>query len=175
MHENPEIYTRIDCLFLVLLFTFSGAILIAPETVQAQGAIRCEMVYVPQLVTDLARATNQVRRHAGQTDMSLDRGLSRAAQRHACDLARRHVVSHTDRAGRSAMKRLRRAGMRVCFSAENIAKGIETPDETVAAWQNSEGHRHNQQSERASRMGFGVARSTEGALYWVGVYAAPCR
>lgn len=168
-------YARFDCVLLVFFLIFSGSLVLAPNQVRAQDRSRCEMVYAPQLVTSLARATNHMRRSAGQTDMTLDRGLSRAAQQHACDLARRRVVSHHDRAGRSAMKRLRRAGMRVCFSAENIAKGIKTPDEAVEAWQNSDGHRRNQQSGKASRMGFGVARSAAGALYWVGVYAAPCR
>ncbi len=63
----------------------------------------------------------------------------------------------------------------MCFTAENIAKGIRTPDEPVEAWQNSDGHRRNQQSGKASRMGFGVARASDDALYRVGVYAAPCR
>ncbi|MDO5620781.1 MAG: CAP domain-containing protein [Paracoccus sp. (in: a-proteobacteria)] len=129
----------------------------------------------PSAVNALVQTTNQMREQAGLPRLTLDQGLNAAAQRHACDLARRNVVSHTDSRGRTPMKRLRAGGYRACFSAENVAWGTDQPLTTVAAWRESPDHRVNQESPLATRMGFGVAHGPGGYLYWVGLYAAPCR
>lgn len=129
----------------------------------------------PEAVVEvLARTTNKLRSLAGRTALPIDQRLTATAQTYACDLARRQELSHIDRRGRTPMKRVRGAGYRACFSAENLAAGITSPEAAVAAWQGSPAHSQNQLDERAAAMGFGVARDPEGRLYWTAVYARPC-
>ncbi len=125
-------------------------------------------------VSALAQQTNATRAARGQAQLRVDAKLSQVAQRHACDLARRQVVSHRDSKGRKPMARVKGAGFRACFSAENVAQGTKSAGGTVKAWQGSAGHARNQQDPRAKSMGFGVAEGADGRLYWVGLYAARC-
>lgn len=135
----------------------------------------CVATGMDHLISALAQQTNQARSASGQAPLSVDMRLNKAAQRHACDLARRQTVSHRDRLGRRSMARVKRAGFRACFSAENVAMGTNNPRYTVGAWQGSPGHARNQQDPRARAMGFGVAKDGNGHLYWVGLYATTCQ
>ena len=149
------------------------ALLWLPQAVMA-AARGCAPPALPQMIGSLAEATNSLRQSRGRDALRLDRRLSRAAQAHACDIARRAVVTHQDAAGRRPMARVKRAGFRACFAAENVAMGSPDPGLTVQAWQSSKGHATNHQDPRARAMGFGVARDNNGRLWWVGVYASPC-
>ena len=125
-------------------------------------------------LAELAAATNALRARQGGRPLALDPALMRTAQRHACDIARRQVVTHQDAQGRRPMKRLSRDGFRACFAAENVAMGLPGPGATVAAWQASPHHAQNHHDRRASVMGFGVARDPGGRIWWVGLYATSC-
>lgn len=140
----------------------------------ASAASECRPADGGRQVGELGRATNAVRAQHGQGPLRIDPALMRAAQKHACDIARRQTISHHDSAGRRPMQRLKMAGFRACFSAENVAMGTPGARATVAAWQDSPGHARNHQDRRARSMGFGVARGANGRLWWVGVYASPC-
>ncbi|MFI0395408.1 CAP domain-containing protein [Paracoccus sp. p1-h21] len=155
---------------LMVLFLFTG-VFSAPAMSQPLG--EC-LRAAPELAAALGRATNLMRHGIGLHRLDLDDQLNTVAQHHACDLARRQTISHTDRRGRTPLKRLRAMGFPACFSAENIAWGTRQPRPTIDAWQNSPAHRLNQQSRKATRMGFGQARGPDGRLYWVGLYARPC-
>lgn len=127
------------------------------------------------MVSAMGQKTNETRVARGQAQLHIDPQLSQVAQRHACDLAGRQRLSHQDQQGRKPLARVKRAGFKACFSAENIAQGTRNAGVTVKAWQSSAGHARNQQDPRAKSMGFGVARGADGLLYWVGVYAARCK
>lgn len=129
----------------------------------------------PGIIAALGQATNLVRHTKGRKNLYLDERLSQVAQHHACDLAARNAISHTDAKGRTPMKRLRKTGFPACFSAENVAWGTKHASPTIAAWQQSPSHRVNQESPKATLMGFGQARGADGRLYWVGLYATPCK
>lgn len=150
---------------LILMLLMTAAVANAGCATQADGAVMAQLV----------RQTNSLRTGQGRGALRLDRRLSRAAQAHACDLARRQVVSHRDRLGRRPMARIRRKGYRACFAAENVAMGTQRAAQTVQAWRDSPGHARNQSDHRARAMGFGVARGANGRLWWVGVYAAGCQ
>ncbi|MDO5704469.1 MAG: CAP domain-containing protein [Paracoccus sp. (in: a-proteobacteria)] len=126
------------------------------------------------MAVDLGRITNAMREQIGSGPLTIEAALSRVAQDHACDLAQRGTVSHRDGAGRKPMQRLRRAGLTVCYSAENVAMGTPDAHKTVAAWQTSVSHARNQQTTRARAMGIGVARGQDGQLWWVALYVAGC-
>lgn len=150
-----------------------GFFSVQSSALASEGA--CNTGAVAHLVSALGKETNQMRANQGQARLQIDPRLSLAAQRHACDLARRQTVSHRDGMGRRPMSRIKNAGFRACFSAENVAQATATPGATLRAWQSSAGHASNQQDPRAQAMGFGVAKGADGHLYWVGVYAADCQ
>ena len=159
-----------DPMRLVLLII---AMMLTPQAVLA-GARACAPPALPQMVGSLAAETNALRAARGHDALRLDGRLSQAAQRHACDIARRAVVTHRDAAGRRPLARVKRAGFRACFTAENVAMGSPDPGRTVQAWQASTGHARNQHDPRARSMGFGVARDADGRLWWVALYASAC-
>ena len=51
-------------------------------------------------------------------------------------------------------------------AGENIAKGQKTPEEVMNAWMNSPGHRANILNPDFTKLGLGVAKDSNGTLYW---------
>ncbi len=49
---------------------------------------------------------------------------------------------------------------------ENVAYGQSSPEAVMNSWMNSRGHRANILSSRATTIGVGCARSSNGSLYW---------
>jgi uncharacterized protein YkwD len=83
--------------------------------------------------------------------------LANAAQGHAEDLLRRSYYDHRSPEGGTPMSRARAAGFTGRSIAENIAKGLFTPVETVNRWMDSSGHRRNILRRRATLTGLGLA------------------
>jgi len=50
---------------------------------------------------------------------------------------------------------------------ENLAAGYTTPEEVVAGWMSSEGHRTNMLNEDYEQMAIAVSEDADGRLYWV--------
>lgn len=155
--------------FLVSLLILLGAISLP---VVSAGA--CELVGNDTLRREMAQATNAMRARSGRPPLHIDPVLTRTAQKHACDIAARQTITHSDARGRLPMKRLKSMGYRACFTAENLAMGMPAANATIVAWQNSPKHAQNHQDVRARAMGFGVARGPKGRLWWVGLYATSC-
>ena len=72
-------------------------------------------------------------------------------------MLRRAYYSHTSPEGGTPGQRVQASGHRARSVAENIAKGLFTPDEVVRRWLASPGHRRNVLFRRATEMGAGVA------------------
>lgn len=159
------------CVFAALFF---GTPLVATPVVPVIAVPGCLSPATPPVIKSLAERTNVLRAQAGLAQLPIDMRLMKSAQKYACDLASRREVSHIDRQGRTPLKRVRRDGFTACFSAENLAAGIMTPQAAVAAWDNSAAHSRNQLDRRAAAMGFGVAQDINGRLYWTALYARPC-
>ncbi|MEM7353824.1 MAG: CAP domain-containing protein [Acidobacteriota bacterium] len=132
---------------------------------------------------DLARVrevalaeVNRLRRAEDREPLVADTLLDTAAQRHAADMLRREFYAHQNPEGDTVRHRTRAAGYRGKRVAENIAKGLFTPDEVVRRWMNSSGHRRNILHRGVTDMGFGVAfgvnRANEFEVTWVQVFAS---
>lgn len=113
--------------------------------------------------------TNQQRRAVGCGDLLWNPALGLAAQRHADDMAARNYFSHTSRNGATFVARVRNAGYRLRLAAENIAAGYTTPDEVVAGWMASPGHRANilNCGLREVGIGYGYNPGSTYGVYWV--------
>lgn len=90
----------------------------------------------------LARV-NEVRTAAGLQPVKADETLMKMAQALADDLAQRETLSHRDSNGNGLEPRLARFGYVVGLAVENVAAGRPSPEETVADWMSSPGHRAN--------------------------------
>jgi uncharacterized protein YkwD len=105
---------------------------------------------------------NQERAKAGCRAVSPENHLTAAAQEHSDDMSARNYFSHTTPEGVTFDQRIKNAGY-ARPGAENIAKGSQTPDETMRLWMNSSGHRQNILNCSLTRIGVGVATS---GWYW---------
>jgi len=97
--------------------------------------------------------------------------LTRAAQAHACDMARRNKMTHTGAEGSSVGDRVRAQGYQWRFVAENVAFGYATVQDVVSGWNGSPGHRQNMLAGRATEVGIG-RWVNGGRTYWVMVLAS---
>ena len=107
--------------------------------------------------TAVLEAVNRFRLERGRPPVRRDARLDQAAQGHAEDQLRRSYYEHRSPEGGTAASRARAAGVRSSLVAENIAKGLFTPAETVDRWMDSSGHRKNILLRRATATGLGVA------------------
>lgn len=103
-----------------------------------------------------------------------NRALSRAATRHATDMARRNYFSHTSPGGTTFIRRIRWAGYRPRRVAENIAAGQPSPEDVVRVWMESPGHRANVLDCELHEIGVGFAsnRRAQFNQYWVQDFGA---
>jgi uncharacterized protein YkwD len=136
----------------------------SPSSVSSKTAVRTT-----------ACLLNEQRAAHGLRKLRLNGRLSKAAARHARDMARRHYFSHVSLSGASFLQRIKRTGYlrraRSWSAGENIAwgsGGFATPRSIVQAWMNSPGHRANILNGRFREIGLGVARRAprgRGATY----------
>ena len=115
--------------------------------------------------------TNDQRRSRGLSILRCDKGLHRAAQRHADDMCRTGVFSHTSADGQTLEDRLRRARATYARAGENLAMASVTPAAVVSLWMGSPPHRANIVEPRFGRLGVGIANcSARSTTYWVQVF-----
>ncbi|MBE1585883.1 CAP domain-containing protein [Nonomuraea angiospora] len=122
---------------------------------------------------EVLRLTNAERAKGGCQPLKHDPQLRAAAFGHSDDMAKQGYFDHTSKDGRSFMDRIRAAG----FSggnafAENIAFGQPSPASVVEGWMNSAGHRANIMNCRYNLIGVGVAKNSQGRIYWTQDFAA---
>ncbi len=121
-------------------------------------------------------AVNELRLEHGREPVQSDDRLDAAAQLYAEDMFRRAYYDHTSPEGETVRDRVRAAGgAKARGLAENIAKGLFTPDEVVRRWANSPGHRRNILQRGATEVGLGVAfgENENGfEVVWVQIFAS---
>lgn len=92
--------------------------------------------------------TNAARARSGLPPLEVDPGLMNRARNHARWMAGNRNMAH---------------GQGV---TENIAMGQTSASEAVSSWMNSSGHRSNMLNGGHTRIGVGVAYSSNGTPYW---------
>ncbi|HEY1016990.1 MAG TPA: CAP domain-containing protein [Herpetosiphonaceae bacterium] len=102
--------------------------------------------------------TNQRRAAAGCRALNHSLELSAAASHHSQDMADHDFFSHTGSDGSTPEQRAAAAGYPgFLFGAENVAAGQATPEQVVAAWMASPGHRANILNCQFRAIGVGYA------------------
>jgi uncharacterized protein YkwD len=114
---------------------------------------------------------NAEREKAGLRGMLQNAQLESSAMRYAALMASRGQMSHSVD-GTSVGGRIAATGYSWQRAGENIAAGQRSPEAVTAAWMGSPGHRQNILGPYPD-VGFGYARTGNGALYWCADFASP--
>lgn len=114
--------------------------------------------------------TNDERRKQGLAPLVQSDKLASSAHWKAEDMATKNYFDHSDQNGQDFIDRAEHYGFaNWTFLGENIAAGQTTPEEVVAEWMASPGHRKNILKPQFKEIGIGYAvesRSTY-RVYWV--------
>lgn len=127
-------------------------------------------VIIENYKKEVLRLVNIERAKEGLCELTIDTSLSQIAQMKSQDMIDNNYFSHTSPIYGSAFDMMRAHGISYRVAGENIAKGHSTPQEVVAAWMNSPGHRKNIMNGRFSNLGMGVVRSQNGTIYWTQMF-----
>lgn len=123
-----------------------------------------------QYAEEVLRLVNEEREKAGISPLSLDTKLCAAADQRAKELV--ESFAHVRPDGSDIATVLEENGCQYTKMGENIAAGQATPEEVVASWMDSEGHRENILNPDYTRLGLGYYRDDAGNYvhYWVQLF-----
>jgi uncharacterized protein YkwD len=172
------------CLFIPIPLPSSGsggdAAPYADEALGRQRTLEYRRANPPDPVfadwrREVVAMVNKEREKDGQTPVREDAILSGAADERAGELI--VSFSHTRPDGEQWNAILPLYGIGGMGSGgENISMGsspaVAGPQETMARWMNSSGHRANILDPSFSRIGIGIARTGE-SIYWVQLFLGP--
>lgn len=121
-----------------------------------------------QQVIDLV---NRERSYRGLGLLKYDSQLGYVARVKSQDMVDNRYFSHTSPTYGSPFQMMERFGLRFSAAGENIAYGQRTAQEVMNSWMNSAGHRANILSASYTHIGVGVAKASNGTLYWTQEFA----
>lgn len=140
---------------------------------ERRGAVTCYQTSLPENQA-AAQVTNATRKARGLAPVRANAELAAVAARHACDMARRGVMSHRGSSTKGPMQRLKNEGYRPSIAAENIAAGPFTQQRVLQEWGRSSGHLANILIPQVRHYGIGKAVGSDGkTVFWAAVYSAP--
>lgn len=105
----------------------------------------------------IAELVNAARSDEGLAPLALADELTRAARRHSLDMATHGLFDHVGSDGSQPDERMSEAGYAWHACGENIGAGYTSPEDVVAAWMSSDGHRCAILSDTFRDMGVGYA------------------
>ncbi|MDD2435368.1 MAG: SafA/ExsA family spore coat assembly protein [Bacilli bacterium] len=120
--------------------------------------------------TEVIRLVNQERQKNGVPPLTENTELSRIARLKSNDFVNNNYFSHNSPTYGSPFEMLRTFGVNFSAAAENIASGQRTAEEVMNTWMNSSGHRANILNQAYNQIGVGVARDSDGTLYWTQLF-----
>lgn len=117
---------------------------------------------------------NEERRARGRRPLAWDGELTRMARYHSQNMARQDFFSHVDRDGLDMSGRAQLLGVKGWRAlAENVAynQGYDDPESfAVERWMISHKHRDNILNGEFTHAGLGVARASDGRVYFTQVF-----
>ncbi|MFI1165468.1 CAP domain-containing protein [Streptomyces sp. NPDC020801] len=116
----------------------------------------------------IVELVNAERAQAGCSPLTLNATLTKVAQAHSEDMAAHQNMSHSGSDGSSPGDRITRAGYLWSTYGENVAYGYATPEQVMAAWMASPGHKANILNCAFKEIGVGLAQPN---AYWTQDFA----
>ncbi|MGW1504892.1 CAP domain-containing protein [Streptomyces mirabilis] len=120
-------------------------------------------------VARVVALVNSERGKVGCSPLTLNAKLSKAAQDHSADMASHQNMSHTGSDGSDPGQRITTAGYTWSAYGENVAFGYSTPEEVMAGWMSSAGHKRNILDCGFKEIGVGLAQP---GSYWTQDFGA---
>ncbi|SNT68673.1 CAP domain-containing protein [Paracoccus seriniphilus] len=146
-----------------------------PHDVQAAppGRAACASPSAAE-VQAAAQATNASRLSRGLPPVRANMLLAEVAAQHACDMARRGLMSHRGSRTSGPGARVKARGYAPRLTAENIAAGPFDLQRVLHEWNVSSGHLDNITIPQVRDFGIGHAVGSDGRTrFWAAIYAAP--
>ncbi|MCY6959408.1 CAP domain-containing protein [Clostridium brassicae] len=125
---------------------------------------------VKKLENEVIRLVNVERSKAGLGQLKANWQLSRVARYKSQDMVNKRYFSHTSPTYGSPFDMIRNFGINYRSAGENIAYGQNSPSEVMKSWMNSPGHRQNILNSTYTEIGVGVAKASNGQLYWTQMF-----
>ncbi|MEG1410554.1 MAG: CAP domain-containing protein [Terrisporobacter sp.] len=124
----------------------------------------------PSFQQEVLRLVNVERSKRGLKPLTLNTKLSSVATTKSQDMINKNYFSHTSPTYGSPFDMMKQFGISYRSAAENIAKGQTTPAQVMNSWMNSSGHRANILSANYTELGVGIAKSSNGTIYWTQMF-----
>lgn len=141
--------------------------------VSLAGAASCTRTTPAEAAASVA-AANTARARRGLAPLVNDPRLQRAAEDHACEMARRGTMTHVGTATKGPSARVKKLGYRPAITSENIAAGRMDLGRVIAEWTGSPDHLSNIVIPGLRHHGIGHAVAVDGkSTFWAAVYAQP--
>ena len=123
-----------------------------------------------QYPEEVLRLVNAEREKAGIQPLALDTQLCAAASQRAKELV--ESFEHVRPDGSAITTVLEENGCQYTKMGENIAAGQATPEDVVASWMDSQGHRENILNPDYAKLGVGYYKDDAGdyVYYWVQLF-----
>lgn len=121
-------------------------------------------------VSQVIELINEERAKAGLSALTTTTALEKAADERAEELSEK--FAHTRPDGSDCFSILDKYGIPQGWVGENIAAGQRTPEEVVAAWMSSEGHRENILNPNFKKVGVGYYKGGGYGHYWVQIFTS---
>jgi uncharacterized YkwD family protein/spore coat assembly protein SafA len=138
-----------------------------------------QKIYIPNAAplqtveTEIFKLVNVERSRNGLGALTYNWQVARVARTKSQDMINNHYFSHTSPVYGSPFRMLENYGLKFSSAAENIAYGQRTAQEVMTAWMNSAGHRANILSRNITQIGVGVAKASNGTLYFTQMFIKP--
>lgn len=109
---------------------------------------------------------NKQRAMNGLQPLTKNWTLAKMARCKSQDMVTHNYFSHTSPTYGSPFTMMQNFGINFTAAGENIAEGQPTPQAVMNAWMNSPGHRANILSPAYNQIGVGMAKTSNGVIYW---------
>jgi uncharacterized protein YkwD len=129
---------------------------------------------IAERVAKVVALHNEERAKEKLNSLEISPKLTKAAQRHAEDMAKRQEMSHKGSDGTMPADRIKEAGYVYRRSGENVAYGRYTPEKLMQGWMDSPTHRKNILGSY-SQIGVACAIAEDGRSYWCVTFGLPLR
>lgn len=153
-------FAVLACVFLAVLFVSAPKY---REIEPSKPQIKKEKDFLP-FVKKLLDLHNEERSGWGYEPLQTDSRLCEYAQKHAEKMSKEERLAHSSM---TELQKVNKSGS----VGENIAWGQKTEADVVNAWMWSPGHRWNILGSDYRKAGFGMAKDSEGKIYWCVVFS----
>lgn len=119
---------------------------------------------------EVLNLVNAERTKQGLSALTLDYQLSNVATIKSQDMINKNYFDHNSPTYGSPFDMMKQFGISYKSAGENIAMGQKTPQEVVNAWMKSKGHRDNILNANFTNLGVGVAKDSNGTIYWTQMF-----